>query len=139
MDGTHSQSGYKFIVWNLAGFVLLCGICHQFCSYLYRANYFLLEFYLFFYSILIGFQIYTFYNFRYFIKSLKVWKKSMYNFGINKCLRIYSWILELHLKLNVGLFFSGTKKHSEILRSCLRKVDIIKIFLTKWRKKFVLI
>ena len=42
---------------------------------------------------------------------------------------------EFHLQFNVGLFhissFPGTKKTPEILRSCLRKVDIIGIFLTK--------
>ena len=35
---------------------------------------------LLFYSILISFQIYTFYTFCYFIESLKVWKKPKYNF-----------------------------------------------------------
>ena len=36
-------------------------------------------FYLLFYSILISFQIYTFYAFRYFIETSKVWKKPKYN------------------------------------------------------------
>ena len=32
-DGAHSQSGLRFVVWNLTGSVLLCRtLSHQFCS-----------------------------------------------------------------------------------------------------------
>ena len=33
VGGAHSQSGLRFVFWNLAGCMLLCGIlCHKFCS-----------------------------------------------------------------------------------------------------------
>ena len=56
-------------------------------------HYFLLQFYLFFYFILISFQIYNFYTFCYFIESLKVWKNPKYNsFLINIYTYIYIYI-----------------------------------------------
>ena len=62
--------------------------CVAFSYILYIRNILTLRFItilLFFYSILISFQIYTFYPFSYFIESLKVWKKPKYNILINKC------------------------------------------------------
>ena len=57
-------------------------------------DYFLLQFYLFFYSILISFQICTFYTFGYSIESSKVWKKPKYNSLSNKCL-----IFDIHIDI----------------------------------------
>ena len=48
--------------------------------------YFLLQFYLLFYSILMSSRNYNFYTFRYFIESSKVCKKPRYNSLRNKCL-----------------------------------------------------
>ena len=42
--------------------------------------------------ILTSFQIYTFYTFRYFIESSKVWKKQKYNSFRNKCLIFHIYI-----------------------------------------------
>ena len=84
-------------------------------------HYFLLQFYLFFYSNLISFQIYTFYPFHYFIESQKVWKKPKYNSLRNKCLacniyyiyivnylyKIYIYIY-MYININVYLYIIYT-------------------------------
>lgn len=94
--------------WNVMSSILFKTVQRQFLLFVYKfllslavcsciqeifQQYFLLQFYLFFYSILISFQVYGFYTFRYLIASSKVWEIPKYISCTYECLVFDVFIL----------------------------------------------
>ena len=76
-----------------------------------------LQFYLFFYSILISFHIYTFYTFRYFIESSKVWKNPQYNlFGNTLSLSLSLSLYSLSLSIYIYIYRYANLPQNAIVR-----------------------